>query len=129
MTLAVAMVFLLFIPQSVSNPRPLIGYGRWTYFTKRQEHILAERLALKGSHYTEGGERPSVKLVLKAFSNFRVWMHVAITMLSAAAMHGMISYTPLLIKSFGFGRIDSNALASVGYFGNVVWTLGLAWVG
>ena len=129
MTIAVALIFVLFIPQSISKPRPLIGLNRWKYFTQREEHILAERLALRGAHYGAGKEKPSIKAVLRAFVNFRPWMHVAITMLSAAAMHGMISYTPLLIKNFGFGRIQSNALASVGYFANAAWTLGLAWIG
>lgn len=129
MTLVVGVAFLLFIPQSVANPRPLIGAGRWKYFTNHEEHILAERLALRGAEYSAETVRPGVKDVLRTFVNYRLWLHVAVTMLSAAAMHGMIVYTPAMIKTFGFDRIQSNALASVGYFGSVVWTMGLARIG
>ncbi|KAH8890450.1 MFS general substrate transporter [Thozetella sp. PMI_491] len=128
MTISVAAVFLLFVPQSVANPRPLIGANRWKYFTSQQEHILAERLALSGVE-DPASDMPTFKNVLRSFVNYRLWLHVAVTMLTAAAMHGLISYTPLMIKSFGFSRVESNALASVGYFGNVIFTLGLAVIG
>ncbi|KAL3473331.1 vitamin H transporter [Aspergillus californicus] len=139
MTIVVAIAFLLLLPKSIRNPQPLASCGRWNYFTQRQQHVLHGRLGLPpSSSNTEPGtvenERPrkrghvSGRELLETFKNFRLWMHVAITMLSACALHGLTLYTPTMIKSFGFSTIHSNALSSVAYFGAIVMCGTLAYL-
>ncbi|KAL4792208.1 vitamin H transporter [Aspergillus venezuelensis] len=120
MTLFVAVVFLLILPRSIRNPSPVISFNRWTYFKERERHILLSRLGF--SSESANNERPrrekfSWKEFFVMFKDSKLWLHIAITMLSACALHGLTLYTPSMIKSFNFSTIHSNALSSVAYFG------------
>ncbi|KAL4812139.1 major facilitator superfamily domain-containing protein [Aspergillus spinulosporus] len=129
MTIFVAILFLLFHPKSVRNPSPLPGFNRWSYFSQRQQHIMLSRLGLPNARCGIPTDRRrrnvSWKELLDTFKNYRLWFHIALTMLSACALHGLTLYTPRMIKSFGFNTIHSDALSSVAYFGAITMTIAL----
>ncbi|KAL4877460.1 vitamin H transporter [Aspergillus karnatakaensis] len=134
MTIFVALIFLLFHPRSIRNPSPIIGLNRFSYFTPRQRHIMLSRLGLPetepNSHVeSHSNDRKRKKIswreILETMKNYRLWFHVALTMLSACALHGLTLYTPAIIKSFDFSTVHSNALSSVAYFGAIVMTIAL----
>lgn len=129
MTIFVAILFLLFHPKSVRNPSPLLSFNRWSYFSQRQQHIMLSRLGISNARCdipTDSSRRHvSWKELLDTFKNYRLWFHIALTMLSACALHGLTLYTPRMIKSFGFNTVHSNALSSVAYFGAITMTIAL----
>ncbi|GAB7359182.1 hypothetical protein MBLNU230_g5249t1 [Neophaeotheca triangularis] len=128
-TLITCVCFFLFVPQRISLPRPLAGLNRWRYFNDREEWIIQTRLSRRGAEYADFEARPSFKELLVPFANFRIYLHIAISMLMAAGLHGLLIYSPSLIRGFGLDPIESPALASVGYFGNAMFTVGLAYLG
>ncbi|RDW78914.1 uncharacterized protein DSM5745_05766 [Aspergillus mulundensis] len=137
MTIFVAFIFFLLLPRNIRNPIPVVSFNRWSYFTKRQRHILLARLGMGLNHTSSASEgestahrrgKVSLKELLETFKNIRLWFHVVITMLSACALHGLTLYTPTMIKSFHFSTIHSNALTSVAYFAAIVMCGALTWL-
>ncbi|KAL5343482.1 major facilitator superfamily domain-containing protein [Aspergillus crustosus] len=100
MTIFVAAIFLFFHPRSIRNPSPVIGLNRWSYFARRQRHIILSRLGIpeteSDTHSIHDRKRKKIswKEILETFKNYRLWFH-------------------------------SNALSSVAYFGAIIMTIGL----
>ena len=49
-------------------------------------------------------------------SNWRVWVHVLISLSNNGPQRAFDTYAPSLVNGFGFAALTSNALASVGLF-------------
>jgi hypothetical protein len=50
------------------------------------------------------------------FGNWRLWIHFLITLCNNGPQRAFDTYSPSIVTSFGFGALNSNALASVGLF-------------
>ena len=50
------------------------------------------------------------------FTNWRIWVHFIITLCNNGPQRAFDTYAPSIVVNFGFGRLSSNALASVGLF-------------
>jgi hypothetical protein len=48
------------------------------------------------------------------FTNWKLIPHVIITIACLAPASTMMSYAPTLIKTYGYGRLRSNAMVSIG---------------
>jgi MFS family permease len=59
------------------------------------------------------------------FSNWRLLPHILMTLFALAPAHTMGSYAPTLVTSFGFDRLKSNAMISIGSW--VLIVTNLAW--
>ncbi|KAH7013084.1 major facilitator superfamily domain-containing protein [Ilyonectria destructans] len=127
-TLFVAIVFVLLLPQGIHKARPFISFGRWNYFTKRQRHILTQRLILEDSTGGKEKAKITVRQVLDTFRNYRLWLHIFVTMTAACAVHGLNIYTPRMIKGFGFSSVHANALSAVAPFIGMVLNVALAFL-
>ncbi|KAI8283911.1 hypothetical protein K4K60_002362 [Colletotrichum sp. SAR11_57] len=64
----------------------------------------------------------------KAFSNWRIWVHVFITLGNNGPFRGFDTYGPTIIRSFGFPSLTSNALAAVGLFLQVPVSFGFSYI-
>ncbi|KAJ0348549.1 hypothetical protein COL154_006402 [Colletotrichum chrysophilum] len=64
----------------------------------------------------------------KAFSNWRIWVHVFITLGNNGPFRGFDTYGPTIIRSFGFPSLTSNALAAVGLFLQAPVSFGFSYI-
>jgi predicted MFS family arabinose efflux permease len=114
-TLLSGFVLGFCLPDSFRNPSPTFLPGV-TFFTPRELHILQARVLLDDP--MKGKKKKHIKLdaFKRAFSNWRLWCHVLITLSNNGPQRAFDTYSPSIVNSFGFGALTSNAMASVGLF-------------
>lgn len=126
-TIAIGIAFILFIPPSVGDGNPLISFGRFSYFTERESHILVNRVLLDDPQKARGKIHISGKDILSTIIRPRIWVHIIISMVHIAALQGLGTYTPSIIKSLGFPTVRANAMASVGTYAGIVFVATLSY--
>ncbi|KAF2481069.1 pantothenate transporter liz1 [Neohortaea acidophila] len=114
-TILCGVVLGFFLPDSFKNPHPTFA-PKWDLFTERELYILNRRILLDDPAKGQKKKRIGLPAFKKAFSNWRMWVHLLITMCNNGPQRGFDTYAPSLVKEFGFGSLTSNALASVGLF-------------
>ncbi|CAN8104683.1 unnamed protein product [Discula destructiva] len=129
-TVAVGILFLLFLPPRVGDGRPLISFatGRWSYFDSRESYILVRRVVLDDPAKTTNHLRISGRDIWQTVRNPRILMHVLISLTATVPVNAINTYGPSVIKSFGIDTVKANAMASVGPFIAVVMALTLGWL-
>lgn len=55
-------------------------------------------------------------MIVVQFGNWRLWVHVVITLSNNGPQRAFDTYAPTIVRGFGFEGLTSNALASVGLF-------------
>ena len=131
-TVLVGVLFIAFFPLSSANPVSILGIR---YFTERESQILQQRVLRDDP--TKGQPRQNVTWgEIKAtvgppelvqvptrtslthstlqLTNWRLLPHFFMTILGMAPASTMGSYAPLMVVSFGFDRLKSNAMLSIG---------------
>lgn len=121
LTLLIGIVFTLLVPPNVGDGRPLISFGRWSYFTERESHIIRNRVLLDDPRKAKGHIQISRSDIWKTLKQPRIMQHGFLTLVSMSGFQGLTQYTPSLIKSMGFSAIRANALASVPVYCSIVW--------
>lgn len=127
-TIGVGLVFFAFLPPRVGDGRPWIGFGRWSYFSPRESHILVRRVLLDDPAKTAGHLRISARDVAATARRPRILAHTVITLTATVPVGAINTYGPSVIKSFGYSAVHANALASVGPFIAVVMVVTLGWL-
>ncbi|KAK3315814.1 inner membrane transporter yfaV [Apodospora peruviana] len=136
-TFCVAGMFFFLLPGSPDMPKPLIGNGGpLVKFTDDDRHILVERLILDGNPPSAKSKSSSPKsqgmhiplsVVWKTVKHHRRWPHFVSTFCVFSTWSPLTTYTPSIIMSFGFDRIEANALAAVGASLAPIIAFGFAW--
>lgn len=114
-TILVGLLFGLVFPDSFKKPYCPFAPRR-RVFTDRELYILNTRVILDDPLKGHKKKHIGRKAFKKAFTNWRIIVHVAITILNNGPQRGFDTYSPSIIRSFGFEGLTSNALASVGLF-------------
>ncbi|KAL4938462.1 hypothetical protein BDV06DRAFT_225994 [Aspergillus oleicola] len=129
-TLTIAIIFVLFVPPAAGNGRPLISVatGRWSYFTPRESHIATQRVLIDDPSKASGHIKISGRDIWNTARQPRVIQHFFITLVAMSGFQGLTQYTPSMIKSFGFGAVRANALASVPVYCGMLWILILSYL-
>lgn len=70
----------------------------------------------------------SSKEVWKTLANVRKWPHFLATACVFSTWSPLTTYTPSIIMSLGFSRIESNAIAAIGNFATLPVILLFAWL-
>jgi len=105
----------LFLPDSFKRPHSTFLPKR-SMFTPRELHILRSRVLLDDPMKGKKKKRIGRAAFKKAFSNWRLWVHFAITLSNNGPQRAFDTYSPSIVRDFGFAALTSNALASVGLF-------------
>lgn len=82
---------------------------------------MRNRVLLDDPKKARGHIQISKSDVGRALKNPRIMQHVLLTLVSMSAFQGLTQYTPTMIKSFGFGSVKANALASVPVYCSIIW--------
>lgn len=118
----VGFFFIALFPRSTSNPVSLLGFR---YFTEREAQILTARVLRDDPSKVHAKTHVSRGELKDALTNWKLIPHIILTISGLAPVAVLGSYGPSLIVGFGFGRLQSNALSSIGawllLFANLLW--------
>lgn len=137
-TILVGIIFAALMPRSTSNPVCRLGIR---FFDARESHILTRRIVLddptkhhlhKNITWSEirkavsrSGCHQQEQSDLLQLANWRLYPHVIFTIAGLAPSSTMWSYAPTLVNSFGYARLRSNALVSIGQWIQLI--INIAW--
>src|SRR5690349_1378061 len=101
----------MLFPKAPGTPVSLFGFR---YFTERESQILHRRVLLDDP--SKGQPRRTVSWIelKKTLTNWRLLPHIILTIAGLAPSSVMMSYAPSLVISFGFERLQANAMTSIG---------------
>ncbi|KAF5606112.1 nicotinamide mononucleotide permease [Fusarium pseudocircinatum] len=119
-TILVGVLFILFFPDSPFNPVSLFKFG---VFTEREKEILTKRILKDDPSKIHAKPNVTKEEFRNVMTNWRLIPHVLLTISALAPATTMSSYSPSLVKSFGYERLKSNALVSIGSWALVVTNL------
>ncbi|KAL2125017.1 hypothetical protein VTJ04DRAFT_1382 [Mycothermus thermophilus] len=129
-TVLVGLIFLALFPKSTAHPVSLLGLR---YFNEREAQILTQRVLRDDPTKFQPRRNVSLAEVKAAFSNWRILPHCLTTILGMAPAQALGAYAPSLVVSFGFDRLKSNAMISIGswitFLMNIVFGFGADWTG
>ncbi|PYI12861.1 MFS transporter [Aspergillus violaceofuscus CBS 115571] len=130
-TVSIGIIFLLLLPTSTANARPLLNYrSRWSYFTPDEQEIIRQRYAADAHSNPTDDSRVRIRArdIWMTVRKPTIIQHFFFTLVSMSALSGLTTYTPTLIKSFGYDAIHANLLASVPVYCSMVLTFTLAYL-
>ena len=107
-------------PKGIVNPTSLTGIR---YFTKRESYILSSRVLLDDPSKQHKGENITATELKSTFTNWRLIPHIIAAWLGLAPGATFGAYGPTLVESFGYPRLASNALMSIGLWLGLIMTL------
>jgi hypothetical protein len=116
-TVIVAVVLLFLLPGSPDEPRPLLSRGL-IRFSDVDRQALRQHLESDDEEkkYGAQGMLISLSFVWSTLRHHRRWASFVSTFAVFSTWSSLTTYTPTIIKTLGFTRVEANALASVGGF-------------
>ncbi|KUI65292.1 hypothetical protein VM1G_00787 [Cytospora mali] len=121
-TVVTGIVFLIIFPKSPENP---VSFLRIRLFSDRESHILKARVHLDDPTKAQGRAHVSLDEFKRTFKNWKLIPHFLIGLCALAPSWTMGAYAPILVSSFGYGRLTANAYVSIGGWillvANLIW--------
>uniref|UniRef100_A0A8H7N2U3 Major facilitator superfamily (MFS) profile domain-containing protein n=1 Tax=Bionectria ochroleuca TaxID=29856 RepID=A0A8H7N2U3_BIOOC len=112
MAILVGLVFALLFPGTpFSSLKSLCRIG---FFTEREAYIARQRVVMDDPTTLQKRRSVTVGDVISTLTNWTIYPHLLIALLGNAPANAISSYGPTIINSFGYERLTSNALNSVG---------------
>ncbi|KAM0555915.1 hypothetical protein ACHAPJ_006317 [Fusarium lateritium] len=124
-TLLVFIIFVLLLPRSPIHTKPI--HGRFDLFTVRQREIMHGHILQEDISKTEAHAQITFRGVIAALTDYRLWIHLILNLVSLAPKGGLQLYGPTIIRSLGFSKINANLLNSVSSFLVVFLSFAIAW--
>ncbi|KAH6983584.1 major facilitator superfamily domain-containing protein [Ilyonectria sp. MPI-CAGE-AT-0026] len=110
-TILVGIAFAAIFPGAPSEGVSLLCIK---YFTERERTILHQRILLDDPTKLKRRKNVSPREMLDAVANWRIYPHLVMALLGLAPGNALGSYSPTIVNNYGFGRLESNAFASIG---------------
>ncbi|KAJ3531331.1 hypothetical protein NM208_g8925 [Fusarium decemcellulare] len=121
-TILVGFIFLSLFPDSPYNP---VSIFKVRLFTEEESLILTKRILLDDPSKIHVKPQITKQEYKNVFTNWRLIPHIILTIAGLAPANTMSSYSPTLVRSFGYERLKSNALVSIGSWilivSNLTW--------
>lgn len=96
--------------------------------TTEDEEKLPGQVTIQVTIQEAPSQRISLEVVWKTLTNVQKWPHFLATACVFSTWSPLTTYTPSIIMSLGFSRIESNALATIGNFITLPVILLFAWL-
>ncbi|KAJ5216641.1 uncharacterized protein N7498_003048 [Penicillium cinerascens] len=112
-SVTVSLVLMFFLPERDTLKSTL----------EIDEHLENESRAKEAT-----ARKIPIKTVWKTLTNFHKWPHFVATACIFSTWSPLTIYTPSILLSLGFSRIESNALASIGSFMTLPVVFFFAWL-
>ncbi|KAH7264369.1 major facilitator superfamily domain-containing protein [Fusarium solani] len=121
-TILTGLVFLSLFPDSTYNPVSLL---KVRLFTEDEARILTKRILLDDPSKIHVKPQITKQEFKNVLTNWKLIPHIILTIAGLAPATTMGSYSPTLVRSFGYERLKSNALVSIGgwilIISNLLW--------
>ncbi|OAL52629.1 alternative sulfate transporter [Pyrenochaeta sp. DS3sAY3a] len=114
------------LPDSFKKPHSTF-LPKVNIFTEREIHILRTRVHRDEPAKSRKKKKIGLPAFKKAFTNWRMWCHFAITMCNNGPQRAFDTYAPSIVRSFGFGQLRANAMAAVGLFIQIPVSFSFSW--
>jgi MFS family permease len=124
-TIVIGIVFILFMPHSPANPSNILGHS---YFTSREIHILTHRVAIDNPAQSSGHKYVKWADIKAAFSRWYIYPQLIVSFCCIAIISPLGTYQPSIIASYGYDRLQANALSSVGNWIVIALNLSFGWI-
>lgn len=116
-TVLVAIIFLAVFPKEPGHPISFVGLN---IFNERETQIIVQRVLRDDPTKEKKTVNITKAEILAALGNWKVYPHLLCTLTALATNTTFSQYAPTLVSSFGFAKLRSNALVSVGSWIQVV---------
>ncbi|RGP71244.1 alternative sulfate transporter [Fusarium longipes] len=126
-TMVSGVILGFLLPDSIDKPTTFF-LPRYRVFSNRELYILRARIVLDDPGKQERKKKIGIDAFKKAFSNWRIWIHVCITLANNGPFRGFDTYSPSITKGLGYPALQSNAMAAVGLFIQVPVSFLLSWI-
>ncbi|GME64851.1 putative alternative sulfate transporter protein [Neofusicoccum parvum] len=124
-TVVAGAIYMAFYPKSRDDPVP---FTRLIYFNEREKHIIAQRVILDDPSKINGTRKTiSMKELGWALSDWTLYPHCLLTICALAPSSTYSSYGPKQIISFGYEKLQSNALYSIGLWIQLFTSIGFSY--
>jgi hypothetical protein len=120
-TILVGCIFISLFPLSPVRPVPWLA--KLQYFNEREKTILLQRVLLDDPSKRHPGHNISKAEFKSVFTNWRLIPHILLTISGLAPSSVMWNYAPTLIRGYGYGRLRSNAMVSIGQWCSLILTV------
>ncbi|KAF2136636.1 uncharacterized protein K452DRAFT_258800 [Aplosporella prunicola CBS 121167] len=113
-TICTGFLYIAFFPKDRDHPIPFL---KLQYFTERERHIAVQRVLTDDPSKAPGSHKSITMRELKwALSDWTLYPHCLLTICALAPTSSFTSYGPKLVISFGYPRLASNAIFSIGHW-------------
>jgi predicted MFS family arabinose efflux permease len=126
-TVASGIVYGLLLPDSFARPHSCF-LPRRQIFTDREIHILRNRVLIDDPMKGKKKKKIGKAGFKKAFTSWRVIVHFFISLANNGPQRAFDTYAPTIVGNFGYPRLQSNAMASVGLFLQVPTSFAFSYV-
>jgi hypothetical protein len=128
-TLTVGFCTLFLLPRDITRGNSIWKFNPLSKFTPREEHILLGRIVRDNPYNTDPRDKglSQLKIVSIVLTDWKVWAHCAMALFGLEYSPPIGTYSPSIIKSFGFGTFNSNLLVMPNSVLLIITTMALAW--
>ncbi|KEY65319.1 hypothetical protein S7711_01833 [Stachybotrys chartarum IBT 7711] len=124
MTLFIALLFVIILPRGPENPVSLVGIR---YFNERETSIIVERVLQDDPTKVHPRPHVSPREIWDACTNWRLIGHILTIMAALAASAALFPFAPQIAASYGYSRLQANAMASIGFWVLIITTFAWGW--
>ncbi|TGO10279.1 hypothetical protein BTUL_0139g00040 [Botrytis tulipae] len=127
-TLTVGITTLFLLPRDPSRGNSIIKLPL-SSFTPRESEILLGRLVRDNPYNTDPRDShlSQFQIVISVLTDWKVWAHCSMALLGLEYSPPIGTYSPSIIKSFGFGTFNSNLLVMPNSALLIITTFTLSW--
>ncbi|PQE08513.1 nicotinamide mononucleotide permease protein [Rutstroemia sp. NJR-2017a BBW] len=127
-TLTVGITTLFLLPRDPTRGNSIIKLPLST-FTKRETDILLGRIVRDNPYNTDPRDAhlSQFQIVVSVLTDWKVWMHCSMALLGLQYSAPLGTYSPSIIKSFGYGTFNSNLLVMPNSALLIITTFTLSW--
>ncbi|CZR57910.1 related to nicotinamide mononucleotide permease [Phialocephala subalpina] len=128
-TLTVGIITLFLLPRDPTRGNAILKLNPFSQFSKRETDILLGRIVRDNPYNTDPRDShlSQLQIVVSVLTDWKVWMHCSMALLGLEYSPPLNTYSPSIIKTFGYGTFNTNLLTMPNSALLMITTFALAW--